>query len=74
MHETVHTREGFRVGFYELYTGDVEEVHRASEVEDPLYFQRLVRPRYMVTCATCYARPEVRAERDLLFFTERTKE
>ncbi|HYD47601.1 MAG TPA: hypothetical protein VEB21_04605 [Terriglobales bacterium] len=69
---TIHTRDGYRVGFYELYTGAVEEVTHSDELDGPITFQRLVRPEYLVTCADCYRRPEVREEREKLFYTERS--
>jgi hypothetical protein len=69
--ETVHTRSDYRVGFYELHTGEVEEVTRAAtDTEDAFSYMKLVAPTYIVTCPDCYRRPEVAAEREALFRPE----
>jgi len=69
--ETVHTQLDYRVGFYELHTGEVEVVTRLIHGnESEVTFLKLVRPEYIVTCPSCYARPEILAERDRLFRPE----
>ena len=67
---TLHTRDSWRVDCYLLHTGEVEPAHyRRDEESGPIEYLRLVRPELVVTCADCYALPEVRAAR--LFPEER---
>lgn len=67
---TVHTREGWKVDHYLLWTGAVEPaVYRRDEGGPAIEYLRLVSIDLVVTCADCHARPEVRAS--LLFPEER---
>jgi len=70
--ETKHTRTSYRVGGYELYGGDVEEVTKRRSEDDPalVTILRLIEPRDACTCADCYHLPDVAAERELLFRPE----
>ena len=75
VHETVHTRTSYRVGYYDLHTGRVEPATRQlSEHAGPESYLRLVAPVHLVTCADCYARPAIQAEREALFYSENTGE
>jgi hypothetical protein len=56
-----------------MRTGEVETAWLAEkEDHPPVAYQRLVVPRDVIVCADCYARPDVRRERDRLFRLERT--
>jgi len=70
--ETKHTRTSFRVGCYEIYGGDVEEVTKQRSEDDPelVTILRVIEPRDAFTCADCYHLPEVAAEREHLFRPE----
>ena len=69
--ETTHLRTSYRVDHYTLYTGEVEPVTRIREdTDETVTVLKLVRPIVITTCADCYARPEIRAERDCLFRPE----
>jgi hypothetical protein len=60
---TVHTREGWRVDHYRLWTGPVEPaVYRRDEEGLGLEYLRLLRPELVVTCTECARRPEVLAQ------------
>jgi hypothetical protein len=71
--ETRHTRTSYRVGYYEIYGGDVEPVTmmRSGDEGETITILRLTRPAVWLTCADCYRDPEVRAERESLFAPER---
>lgn len=70
--ETRHTRASYRVGFYELYGGEVEEMVKQRSEDNPeqVVILRLIRPSAAYTCAECYRLPEVAAERETLFRPE----
>src|SRR5262245_42605851 len=70
--ETVHTRSSYRVDYYALHTGEVEPVTlpRADETAPLVTVFKLLRASEVVTCAECYRRPDVRAEREILFRPE----
>jgi len=70
--ETKHTRTSFRVGCYEIYSGDVEEVTKQRSEDDPelVTILRVTVPHDAFTCADCYHLPGVAAERDQLFRPE----
>ena len=70
--ETKHTRTSYRVGSYEVYGGDVEEVtkRRSEDDGEMITILRLVVPREACTCSSCYRLPEVAAEREHLFRPE----
>lgn len=70
--ETRHTRTSYRVGFYELHGGEVEEVtkRRSEDDPEPVTVLRLIVPQHAYTCVDCYHLPEVAAERELLFRPE----
>lgn len=58
---TRHTRSGYTVGHYTLHAGrTVEATIRQREDEAPLVYRRLVEPVEVVSCPTCFTRPEVR--------------
>src|SRR6185369_4632516 len=69
--ETQHTRTGYQVDYYSMHTGDVEETTVTGDDEKPLTFQKLLRGIEVITCADCYSRPGIRAERDHRFWPER---
>lgn len=59
----MHGPRSYRVDYYLWFTGDTEPTVIKStdgEVKDKVY-ERLVRPRLVVTCADCWAKPEVRS-------------
>ncbi len=59
---TRHTRSGYTVGSYTMHTGrTVEATLRRGDDETPLVYRRLVAPVVVVSCAACFATPEVRA-------------
>src|SRR5436309_11627683 len=70
--ETVHTRSSYRVDYYALHTGEVEPVTmaRGDETMPLVTVLKLLRPSEVVTCADCYRRADVRAERESLFRPE----
>ncbi|HJQ84738.1 MAG TPA: hypothetical protein VKA21_11705 [Candidatus Binatia bacterium] len=58
---TCHTRMGYTVGHYVLHTGTTEDATvRRRDDEAPITYRRLVEPVEVVTCPTCFARPDVR--------------
>jgi hypothetical protein len=58
---TRHTRTGFTVGHYVLHTGPTGEATvRRRDDEAPLTYRRLLGTVEVVSCAACFARPEVR--------------
>ena len=63
--ETVHTRSQYRVDYYELHTGEVEEsTLKHGEDGQVQVYQRLRVPETITTCADCYRDPNVRDERE----------
>jgi hypothetical protein len=58
---TRHTRTGYQVGCYVLHSGRTEEATvRRRDDEAPISYRRLLEPVEIVSCPTCYGRPEVR--------------
>jgi hypothetical protein len=58
---TRHTRTGYTVGFYVLHTGPTGEASfRRRDDEAPITYRRLLEPVEVVSCATCFTRPDVR--------------
>jgi hypothetical protein len=71
----VHTRGGYRVDFYSMYTGDVESCSMSTdEGERTLTFQKLVRGEEVATCVECYRDPEVRHGLEARFRPERIEQ
>jgi len=70
----VHTRTSYRVGYYTLYTGDVEPVtlKRPDDAAPLITVLKLVRPSEVCTCIDCYREPAIRGNRDILFRPELT--
>jgi hypothetical protein len=58
---TRHTRTGYTVGHYLLHGGTTEEAAiRRGDDEAPITYRRLVSPVEIVSCPSCFRRPEVR--------------
>lgn len=68
--ETMHTRTAYRVGYYSLHTGEVEPVTLQRGDDAAITVLRLLTRRDVVTCASCYQRPGMRAIRAALFRPE----
>lgn len=69
---TQHQRGGYHVDYYSLHSGHGEVVSLAGD--ERLHGQTYVRllDRFdVITCADCYRRPEVQAERERRFRPER---
>lgn len=67
----MHTRTGYRVDYYELHTGSVEEAtYRRGEDGPVQVYQRLLVPELVITCADCYRQPAVQDEREQRFRPE----
>ncbi len=69
---TVHAREedpGYRVDYYLLLTGDLEEVSikNPRDESDVMEFYKLKNPRRVITCSDCLGKKEVSGELDRLF-------
>ena len=63
--ETVHTRSDYRVDYYELHTGAVEESSFRHGEDGPVQvYQRLLAPEWVVTCVDCYRDPAIQSERE----------
>jgi len=57
---TQHTRTGYMVGHYVLHTGRTGEATvRRRDDEAPVTYRRLLDTLEMVSCPTCFTRPEV---------------
>ncbi len=57
---TRHTRTGYTVGHYVLHTGRTSEATvRRRDDEAPVTYRRLLDPLEVVSCPTCFARPDV---------------
>jgi hypothetical protein len=69
--ETQHTRASYRVDYYSLHTGEVEESTVAHESGSTFTYQKLVSVVHMITCADCYRKPSVQREREARFRPER---
>jgi hypothetical protein len=69
--ETIHTRSQYRVGYYELHTGPVEESTFRRREDGPLQvYQRLLALELVITCADCYREPAIQDERERRFRPE----
>jgi hypothetical protein len=69
--ETSHTRGDYRVDFYSMHTGDVEECSMSlDDGERTRVYQKLLRPVEIVTCSDCYRDPEMRRRREREFRRE----
>ncbi len=72
VHETIHTRTGYRVDYYSLHTGPVELARISTDNGEPVEFQRLLSRVEVVTCAECYLDEAVQRTREERFRPERT--
>ena len=69
--ETLHTRDSWRVDYYLLHTGDVEQTTLVrDEWGGAVSFLKLIRPEDVITCADCYRDPAVRDQREERFRPE----
>lgn len=71
---TVHIRNadsGYKVDYYILWTGDLEEVAIKNPRDESvtLEFYKLSNPRMVVTCSDCMKKSEVKARLDEMFST-----
>ena len=58
---TRHLRSGYEVGYYVLHTGPTEDATvRRRDDEAPITYRRLVEGVEVVSCARCFALPEMR--------------
>ena len=58
---TRHTRNGYVVGHYLLHTGPTGEgSFRRRDDETPVVYRRLLEAIEIVSCPSCFARPDVR--------------
>ena len=60
--ETTHTQKGYRVDYYLLHTGRTEWTFLKNPKEDmpALQYLRLSQPVDIISCADCYAKPQVK--------------
>ncbi|MBI2986010.1 MAG: hypothetical protein HYY45_04500 [Deltaproteobacteria bacterium] len=60
--ETTHTQKGYRVDYYLLHTGRTEWAFLKDPKEDgaTLHYLKLQDPIDIVSCADCYANPQIR--------------
>ena len=60
--ETTHTQKGYRVDYYLLHTGRTEWTFLKDPKEDvpPLHYLRLSQPVDIISCTTCYAKPQIK--------------
>jgi hypothetical protein len=70
--ETMHTRSTYRVDYYALHTGEVEQttMARSDDPADLMTVMRLVHAIEIFTCVDCYRQPSVRRARERLFRAE----
>jgi hypothetical protein len=69
--QTWHTRNSYKVDYYSLYTGEVEEaLINVDDEAPPITYQRLLRSVEVVTCVDCYRDPSVQQERERRFRPE----
>lgn len=69
--ETTHTRSDYRVDFYSMHTGEVEESSMSVDDGDrSVVYQKLIRPVEILTCADCYRDPKKRPRLDREFRPE----
>jgi transcription elongation factor Elf1 len=69
---TVHFRKadpGYRVDYYLLWTGDLEEVAMKNPRDESeiMEFYKLNNPRKVITCSECAQKSEIQAELERLF-------
>lgn len=69
---TVHQRKkdpGYRVDYYTLWTGELEEVAMKNPRDESeiMEFYKLNEPRRVITCSDCEAKKDIRKELDRLF-------
>jgi hypothetical protein len=69
---TVHLRNanpGYRVDYYLLITGDLEEVAMKNprDESEVMEFYKLNNPRQVITCSECASRKSVQEELQRLF-------
>ena len=60
--ETTHTPKGYRVDYYLLHTGRTEWTFFKDPKDDvlPLRYLRLTQPVDIISCADCYAKPQIK--------------
>jgi hypothetical protein len=69
---TQHTRGDYQVDYYSLYSGHGEVTALAGDERTRgQTYVRLIDRFDVITCADCYQRPEVQAERERRFRPER---
>ena len=69
--QTWHTRTSYKVDYYSLYTGEVEEaLIKIDDETPPISYQRLLSSIEVVTCVDCYRDPTVQRERERRFRPE----
>ena len=61
---TIHTREGYKIDAYRLYTGEPAPVTIKDERDEEIKFLKLERPRIVVICENCFKKPEVKRAYD----------
>ena len=61
---TLHTREGYEIDAYRLYTGEVVPVSVKDEKDEEIKFLKLERPRIVVICRNCLDKPDVKGAYD----------
>ncbi len=61
---TVHTREGYKVDAYRLYTGEVAPVTVKDEKDEEIKFLKLESPCIVVICTGCFEKAEVKRAYD----------
>ncbi len=71
--ETRHTRTSYRVDYYALHTGAVEECSLMTEDgQRSTTYLKLINQVDVVTCADCYRHEAVQLEREQRFRPERS--
>ena len=70
--ETQHTRTSYAVDYYSLHTGNGEVCWlSADDGQRSIAYVKLLDRFDVTTCAECYTRPSIRAEREERFHPER---
>lgn len=69
--ETRHTRTSYRVDYFGMHTGPVEEAWFKTDDGEAVPYLRLVAAVELATCVDCYAKPEVQLARERKFRPER---
>lgn len=60
---TMHGRTGARVDYFRTFTGAGRvELHQDPKTDSPIRVVRVDELKEIVTCRTCWARPDVRAK------------